>query len=34
MAWKQKPDSPNHEIDEEDENRDDEMDNFERAYNF
>lgn len=34
MAWKQKPDSPDPMVDEEDEQREDEMDNYERAYNF
>ena len=34
MAWKQKPDSPNPIIDDEEEQREDEMDNYERAYNF
>lgn len=33
-VWKKKVDDTNPEVDEEDERRDDEMDNYERAYNF
>lgn len=34
MAWKQKPDSPDPNVDQEEEQREFEMDDFERAYNF
>jgi protein KRI1 len=33
-TWKKKVDDADEEVDEEDERRDDEIDNYERAYNF